>query len=180
MLFFAKESIKKGKSLLVRNATIADAGVLLRFTKKVAKETPFMAMSEQDEQPTINEQAGKLEAMAQDAKSLYLVALIDEKIVGTAKLQAKSQKVKLRHRCELCIAVQKAFWRQGIGSCLMHTIIRLAKEMGYEQMELVVSEDNVGAIKMYQDFGFFVTGKNPRANKRKENYYDTFNMVKFL
>ena len=57
----------------------------------------------------------------------------------------------------------------------------LAKEMGYEQVELEVVDGNERAKSLYKRFGFQETGKNYRSLKYDDgSYRDEYRMVKIL
>ena len=57
----------------------------------------------------------------------------------------------------------------------------LAKEMGYEQMELEVAEGNNRAKSLYEKMGFVEEGKNIRALKYDDGTYrDEYKMIKIL
>ncbi|MBK7873433.1 MAG: GNAT family N-acetyltransferase [Saprospiraceae bacterium] len=52
------------------------------------------------------------------------------------------------------IYVLKDFWRQKIGSILLHHIIDFARMNGYEWLWLVVWDQNLRAVNFYQKWGF--------------------------
>lgn len=64
---------------------------------------------------------------------------------------------------------------------MMDYAFYLAKNMGYEQVELEVVEGNTRAKNLYERFGFRETGKNLRALKYDDgSYRDEYKMVKIL
>ena len=52
---------------------------------------------------------------------------------------AKSNKIRLAHRCDMGISVLKEYWGLGIASEIMKVIIDKAKEVGFEQIEFASS-----------------------------------------
>ncbi len=64
---------------------------------------------------------------------------------------------------------------------MMDYAFYLAKNMGYEQVELEVVEGNTRAKNLYERFGFRETGKNFRDLKYDDgSYRDECKMVKIL
>ena len=60
-------------------------------------------------------------------------------------------------------------------------VLPLAKDMGYEQVELTVVEGNSCAGHLYKKFGFKETGRNIRALKYDDgSYRDEYRMVRML
>ena len=87
---------------------------------------------------------------------------MDGRIVGTANVDSMGEN-KVRHRAELGIAVDRAFWGVGIGRALIAACIECAKEAGYSQLELEVVSENGNAIALYKRMGFIEFGRNPRG-----------------
>ena len=115
------------------------------------------------------------------SRNVMLLAIINKKIVGHAVITEKSQKVRLKHRCEFSIGVLKEHWSKGIAGKMMVEIIDLAKKMDYEQIDLVVLKSNTRALQLYNSFGFEQTGEIKHSFKMEDgNYEDGVFMTKFL
>ena len=56
------------------------------------------------------------------------------------------------------LAVDPPARRQGIGSTVLREIIRLSREIRIRKLTLEVRENNSGAIRMYNSFGFIKAG----------------------
>lgn len=98
----------------------------------------------------------EVEAMSQyytdDAKSLYLVAILDGKIVGGCGLAPFNQ---TSQTCEL----KKLFLLPesrglGLGKDLTLRCLAFAKQQGFEQCYLDTLSSMVSAIQLYQKLGF--------------------------
>lgn len=64
---------------------------------------------------------------------------------------------------------------------MMAYVLSLAKDMGYEQVELEVVDGNSRAKHLYEKFGFIETGRNIRALKYDDgSYRDEYRMVRML
>ena len=89
--------------------------------------------------------------------------------------------MRFRHCVSLGIALYQKYTGMGIGKAILETVINLAKEMGYEQVELEVVADNERAIALYKKMGFEICGTTPKAMKYKDgSYADEHKMVKIL
>ena len=81
--------------------------------------------------------------------------------------------MKLKHRANFGVMVRKKYWNLGIGNLLITRMLQIAKDTGYEQVELGVFENNGKAVRIYKKIGFEEWGRVRRAFKLKnENYYD--------
>ena len=86
-------------------------------------------------------------------------------------IEAVGSKYKVRHRAELGISIDQAFWGLGIGSALMDACIECAGLAGYEQLELNVAAENDRAMSLYRKKGFTEFGRNPRGFKSRISGY---------
>lgn len=95
--------------------------------------------------------------------SYFLVARIDEKIVGFAGFKKILDEADIMN-----IVVHKDFRGQGIGSKLLESLISYAKDNNLKILNLEVNETNIHAIHLYDNFGFKYIGI-------RKNYYDNKN-----
>ena len=154
--------LKNGKKCLIRNAVGDDAQDVLHIFLLTHEQTDFLS-SYQDERTfdaTFEKQF--LTERANSDKEVYLCAIVDGRIVGTAGVNQKGQN-KIRHRADFGIAIEKDFWGIGIGRALTMSCIACAKNAGYSQLELEVVSDNSNAIALYKSIGFVEFGRNPRG-----------------
>lgn len=94
----------------------------------------------------------------------YLVAIIDDKIIGAAWIRILDKPIKgygnIDHQTpEFAISLHKDFRNKGLGTLLMKTMITHMKEKGYKQTSLSVDKNNYAA-KMYKKLGFEIIGEN--------------------
>ena len=93
--------------------------------------------------------------------TFYLVAYLDEKIVGYAGLS----KVKSSNSADIqTIAVDETLRRRGIGRELMEKLIAQAIQLGASELYLEVREDKTAPQKLYEALGFETIDRRP-------NYY---------
>ena len=93
--------------------------------------------------------------------TFYVVAYIDEKVVGYAGLS----KVKSSSSADIqTIAVDQSLRRRGIGRELMEKLIAQAIQLEAAELYLEVREDKPEPQKLYESLGF-------EAIDKRENYY---------
>jgi len=63
------------------------------------------------------------------------------------------------------------FCGYGIGKIMMETVLKEAKEIGFEQAELEVISDNQNAITLYEKLGFQKYGTFPDNLKYADGHY---------
>jgi ribosomal-protein-alanine N-acetyltransferase len=62
------------------------------------------------------------------------------------------------------VALRPAYRNQGLGTALMHHVMRAARELGARRATLEVRASNAGARRLYERLGFYVAGS-------RRNYY---------
>jgi ribosomal protein S18 acetylase RimI-like enzyme len=70
--------------------------------------------------------------------------------------------------------------RQGIGHRMLGACLTLARKAGIEKVELEVFSDNLGAVRLYNSFGFNQEGLKIRGRKLEERYQDVLLMALWL
>lgn len=98
----------------------------------------------------------------ENGNSKYLVAKIDNKIVGFAGIIPIVDEADISN-----IVVHKDFRSQKIGSCLLEGLLDLASSLNLKCINLEVRESNIPAIKLYEKYGFEVCGL-------RKKYYNNF------
>lgn len=68
----------------------------------------------------------------------------------------------------LCIRNSAGY---GIGKIMLETVLKAAKESGFEQAELEVISDNQNAITLYEKLGFQKYGTFPDNMKYADGHY---------
>lgn len=98
----------------------------------------------------------KFEAMIQ-AKEIY-VAKIENKIVGYVSFNIKERAnhgMRYRKQLEIdAIGVDEKYRGKGIGTALLNYMKEVANENDCTDIYLTVNEENEGAIRLYEKFGF--------------------------
>lgn len=113
-----------------------------------------------------------LEEELKNKNSKYIVAKIENKIVGFAGINYNYDYVEIMN-----IVSRKDCRRKGIASCLLKNLIILSKNFNVCKIGLEVNENNIPAIKLYEKIGFKQVG---RRNKYYNGIYDAILMDFYL
>ncbi len=158
----------------IREARAADAEKVIAYSKTIGGESDNLTFGESGFPTTVEREAEYLESVYNTEKSVHLLALVDDEIVGDGSLGGLPR--RMSHRAELGISVKKAYWNKGIGSMLMQKLIDYAKAHDIEIINLEVRSDNAGAIHLYRKYGFRKIGTSPAYFKIDDEYHD-FDMM---
>jgi len=83
----------------------------------------------------------------------------------------------LTHRYHFGIGIEMKYWGDGVASALLRAGIDLAKSWGARTIEGEVRWTNADAIRLYQKFGFEITGRTPRAAQIDGVFYDVYTIT---
>lgn len=171
MNFEPKEvSLRNGVAAIFRSPTEDDAAALLEYLRITAEETDFLLRYPEECTMTLEQEEAYLRRSLQDPNTVMILCEVNGKIAGNCNL-ARHNKLKTRHRASIGIALMSEFWGLGIGTAMFEEMIRIGKELGIEQLELEVFEDNHRAMALYKKMGFQIAAEHPRAIKRKDGTY---------
>ena len=93
------------------------------------------------------------------AHTRYLVAIVDESVIGYAGLSAPRGAAQADVQT---IAVDAAHRRHGIGALLLRRLLDEAVARSVDDVLLEVRADNPGAQSLYERFGFMAIAVRPR------------------
>lgn len=173
--------LKNGKTCLLRLAEESDAEMLLEYLKATSGETPYMIREPEEVRTSVEEEVEFIRKNREDPRALMLLAFVDGEFAGSCSFAPRSERMRLRHRCNLGISLYQESWGMGIGTALMSEILAGAKAAGFEQAELEVVSTNMPAVGLYKKMGFETNGTVPHAMKYKDGTYaDFLFMVKHL
>jgi uncharacterized protein len=104
-----------------------------------------------------------------------VIADADGQVVGFCDILPNPAK-GFTHVGRLGMGIRSEWRQQGIGRKLLAECLLLARNTGIEKVELEVFGDNLGAMRLYQSFGFTDEGARIRGRKLEGRYQD----VKFM
>lgn len=143
--------------LSFRRATAADAlhlSLLADFSFRATFINDFNDRKDLDGYCAKTFAYGKIKGGLAKPDNHFLLAVLDEEIVGYAKLKLGERPVQLQK-----IYLHPAFTGQGIGKALLAQSKDIAREAGANRLWLAVEEQNQNAIAFYHRSGWETTGE---------------------
>lgn len=163
--------LKDGKEFVFRDVALSDAFKIKEYYDKLFVETHNFTFDETNI-PSIEKIESMLQTISTNKLHVMFVIEFDNKIIAHVDISPKSSKRKLKHRCELGIGVLMAHWGNGLANAMLKEIINRAKELNYEQMDLIVLRENTRARKLYERNGFIETGYIKNSFKFPDGSYE--------
>jgi RimJ/RimL family protein N-acetyltransferase len=148
---------------------------MLIFTRKTGGESDNLTFGEEGLPVTPSAERDYLKSVHEDAHSVMIGAFAGDRLIGSGSLSGMPR--RMSHRAELGLSVLKDHWNRGIGSRLLESLIRYARENGIELIYLDVRSDNSSAVHLYEKYGFRKTGSCPAYLKIGDKYFDFDLMV---
>ncbi|WP_271808941.1 GNAT family N-acetyltransferase [Clostridium beijerinckii] len=182
MIFEDKKiKLKNGEECILRSPDVKDAEKLIDYLRKASSETDYMLRYPEEITMTIEDEEKFINDISESNKDVMISAFIYDKLVGNSSICIIGNIIKVSHRANFGIAVIKEAWNLGVGKALLIEILKYAKKVGFEQVELEVASDNYKAINLYEEFGFKKYGTRSNSFKLKDgSYYTEYLMMKNL
>lgn len=162
---------RKGRTVVFRSGENKDAADLIAYMKQTAMETDYLLREVEEIRLDEAMERRFIEANLTSSKDVMIVILVDGILAGSCSISGRGMLSRIRHRCELALALKKDYWGAGIGTKAMEILEEAAFRIGYEQMELEVVEANTSAISLYEKCGFSKTGIIPDAFRYTDGTY---------
>jgi RimJ/RimL family protein N-acetyltransferase len=156
-------TVKDGRQCRLRNGTFEDGEAVLHIFRLTHSQTDWLLSLPDEKCCTVEQESEFLKGRTDSPDEIEIVAKLDGRIVGTAGINCVNRRIKVRHRAEFGISVDRALWGLGIGRALTRACIECARQAEYLQLELDVVADNHRAIGLYESEGFIEYGRNPRG-----------------
>jgi len=141
-MYSIEKRTKDGHILLIREAQASDANVVLEYIDHVSRETDYLTFGPGEFGRSLEEVAGYMESCLVADNSLYLLALIDEEIVGSLTFSA-GIRPRVRHTGEFGISVSKEYWGIGVASSMIDSLIDWAMKGNIIKKSTSVSESTI-------------------------------------
>lgn len=164
-------ALKGGRECRLRNGVESDGAAALKHFQLTHGETDYLLTYPDETCFDAAQEGDFLKKKTESAREVELLAIVDEKVVGMAGIEARGNVYKLRHRAEFGISVERAYWNQGVGRAMTRACIECAKRAGYLQLELEVVCENRAAIALYESVGFQTYGRNPMAFRSRSGIW---------
>ncbi len=174
-------TLKDGRKCILRPAQPDDSADLIEYMEKTAGETQFVLRYPDEVNYTVEQEREILGNILNDPGQVMMAGIVDGKLAGNCSINGIGARRKIRHRCSLAITLYREYWNLGIGAAMIDYLAELAKQIGYEQIDLEVVEDNTRAQALYKKCGFEESGKRTRALRFDDGtYHDEILMTKIL
>nr|WP_294466165.1 GNAT family protein [uncultured Sellimonas sp.] len=174
------EIYAREKKIALRNAGEQDAQLLLDYMKKTSEETRFLVREPEEFTMTEEQEAEFIKHINDSETDLMLLAFLDGVFIGNSSFSGMNR-MRYRHRASMGIALYQKYTGMGIGRAMIEKLLEIARETGYEQMELEVVADNKRAVHLYESIGFQIYGTFPDNMKYADGTYaDAYWMMKKL
>lgn len=167
-------TLKNGKELIIRPAIPNEAQEFLEYVNLCGRETDFLSFGKEGIGLTIEEETKYFQNFTE--KNFMLVALVDNKIIGSCSLRTNESRIRLSHTGVLGITILKEYWGIGIGKYLISSAIEKGKIAGLTRIELLTRIDNEKAISLYKKMGFEIEGQIRNAIRINDKYFDNYIM----
>ncbi|MBS4536351.1 GNAT family N-acetyltransferase [Clostridium sp. D2Q-14] len=168
--------LNNGKKLIIRTAIKEYARDLIDYVNQIAKESDFLTFGKGEFNITVEKEEDILQNHFDSGNMLYIVALIDDEIVGSLNFGG-GHRPRIMHTGEFGVSVLKKYWGLGIGKELVKYMIDWADEGKIiKKINLRVREDNKIAIELYKKLGFKKEGIITRDFYVNEKYYSSIQM----
>jgi RimJ/RimL family protein N-acetyltransferase len=178
MKYNQKIILKNGKEAWLRNGDATDGRAVYELFNLAHGETDYLLSYPDENSFDLEQESRFLEEKTNSQNEIEIIAIVDDKVVGSAGIESIGTKYKVRHRAEFGISVLQEYWGLGLGKALTKACIECARDAGYTQLELNVVADNERAVKLYQSFGFEEFGRNPRGfNSKVSGYQEVIYML---
>ena len=179
MIYTEKSFVLAGRSCILRAPIEEDAQAMLDYLKTTYGETPYLLREPDEVTATVEQERAFIRASNEEPQAAMLLAEVDGLFAGLCTLRPVAASRRCRHRCNVGVALYRAYCGMGLGRRMMEELLSIAKELGFEQVELEVVEGNDVAAALYQKLGFEICGRRPKAVKYADgSYADEILMVK--
>ena len=173
--------LKNGKTVTIRKPKPEDAESIINVMSIADTETRFLARNPGEFCTPVEREKDIITNVLNDSDVEWFLAEYENKVIGQCSVGLVRRTARYRHRAEVAFVILQDYCNLGIGGKMMEECINWCKEKNVMQIELDVVKENDRAIKMYQSFGFEITGTIPKALYYQDGTYaDEYLMVKKL
>lgn len=161
-----------GLQIEFRPAQISDSAALLDTFYQIATESTYILSTPGSvRKKSIEDESKWIQDNNDHPKCILILATHQNQIIGICSFAAWKDP-RREHRGSFGISILKKYQNQGIGQALLRFMIEQVRTMpGVKSIELSVMSPNLGAIHVYERFGFVQTGHTPKAFCLKDGSY---------
>ena len=163
---------------IIEEAKPSDAQGLLDLLNKVSTETDFVIL---EDELTFNDMQTFLQTRMEISNEICLIVRVGLELVGVLNISS-TKSVQTNHIGDVFIALQKRYWKYGLGSLLMEVALDWAQQTPIiRRLELTVQARNTRAVHLYEKFGFKIEATKERGAKTKDGeFLDVYLMSRLI
>ena len=170
---YREVALKDGRTAILRAPDWHDLDALLAFITELVDERAEILRTTKPSREEEAEWLGRRLASIEKGNSVVLVAEINGRLVANSEVEQRApQFPEMSHVGVLGIGILKNSRGVGLGTVLMESLIKLAKQVGLKILILDTFATNKAAQILYKKAGFVEVGKIPKAIHRDGNYID--------
>ena len=170
---YKEVTLKNGRTTVLRAPDWHDLDDFVAFVNELVEERAEILRTTKVSRAEEAEWLGRRLASIERGILVALVAEIDGKLVASSAVGERIPDYSEHsHVGEMGVSVLKNARGIGVGTALIESLIKLAKEVGLKVIVLDMFATNTIARHLYEKVGFVEVGKIPKAIKRDGNYID--------
>ncbi|MGG2466481.1 GNAT family N-acetyltransferase [Paraclostridium bifermentans] len=172
--------LKNGKTAILRSPIKEDAQAMIDYLNIIGGESDFITFGKNEFSMNVEAEQNYIERINSMDNSKNVLIIIEDEIVGIASITSV-QKERMKHNGTLGISIRKKYWGIGLGSEIMAYLIDWAKSNKItKKINLLVREDNIKGVKLYEKFGFEKEGLLKKDICVNGVYYNTITMGLYI
>lgn len=172
--------LKNGKTAILRSPNKEDAQAMIDYLNIIGGESNFITFGKNEFSMSVEAEQDYIERVNSMNNSKNVLIIIENEIVGIASITSV-QKERMKHNGTLGISLRKKYWGIGLGSEIMVYLIDWAKSNKItKKINLLVREDNIRGVKLYEKFGFEKEGLLKKDICVNGIYYNTIAMGLYI
>lgn len=172
--------LKNGKTAILRSPIKEDAQAMIDYLNIIGGESDFITFGKNEFSMSVEAEQDYIERINSMDNSKNVLIIIEDEIVGIASITSV-QKKRMKHNGTLGISIRKKYWDIGLGSEIMNYLIDWAKSNKItKKINLLVREDNIRGVKLYEKFGFEKEGLLKKDICVNGIYYNTIAMGLYI
>lgn len=172
--------LKNGKTAILRSPIKEDAQAMIDYLNIIGGESDFITFGKNEFSMSVEAEQDYIERINSMDNSKNILIIIEDEIVGIASITSV-QKERMKHNGTLGISIRKKYWGIGLGSEIMAYLIDWAKSNKItKKINLLVREDNIRGVKLYEKFGFEKEGLLKKDICVNGVYYNTIAMGLYI
>ncbi|KKY00061.1 hypothetical protein VN21_16290 [Paraclostridium benzoelyticum] len=172
--------LKNGKTAILRSPIKEDAQAMIDYLNIIGGESDFITFGKNEFSMSVEAEQDYIKRINSMDNSKNVLIIIEDEIVGIASITSV-QKERMKHNGTLGISLRKKYWGIGLGSDIMAYLINWAKSNKItKKINLLVREDNIRGVKLYEKFGFEKEGLLKKDICVNGVYYNTIAMGLYI